>query len=208
MRANTDFKEEIKRITPTEDKQGSVVFPVYNDGVVVDICVPTLNGEATGAIYAEYPSDMSPSLLGVFEANGNDYRRAFLCSGTLKIDYSISAGSDVFICVKSISASAVIVNTAYNFVGPKTGKIFVITGLTLYANQRVSNTADATVVVYEADSPTTTTSSSDIFNTNMVRGNRIVLNGLFLQVTEGKWVNLKTTDNDVYGTIIGYYTDA
>lgn len=103
------------------------------------------------------------------------------------------------------NATAGTANTAANFVGPGSNQRFVITSIMLYANQQVSNTADATVVIYEATSDSTTTVSKNILTTNMVRQDRIILNNTNIIVSEGKWVNLKTTDDDVFGTIFGYY---
>lgn len=109
---------------------------------------------------------------------------------------------------QAYNATAGTANVAANFIGPKTGKRFVITGVLLSANQGVSNTTDATVVIYEADAPDTATVSKTILSTNMVRQDRINLGSVNLIVTEGKWVNLKTTDDDVFGTIFGYYIEA
>lgn len=106
------------------------------------------------------------------------------------------------------NAAATANNTAYTLVEPLNGKRFVIDSIMLYANQGVSNTADATVDIYEATSNTSTTISTSLVQTNMVRGNRIVLSGVNLIVSEGVWVNVKTTDNDVYATIFGYYVSA
>lgn len=113
------------------------------------------------------------------------------------IDYSIA-----------YNATAGTANVAANLLEPVTSKRFVITAITLYANQGVSNTADATVDLYEATSSTSTTISKSVLQTNMVRQDRIILTGLNLILTEGVWLNLKTTDDDVYGTVFGYYIDA
>ena len=106
------------------------------------------------------------------------------------------------------NATAAVNDTAYNLVGPENGKQFIITEIILYANQGVSNTADATVIVYEATSSTSTAVASSILTTNMVRQDRIILTGLNLIVTAGRWVNVKTTDNTVYATVFGYYLNA
>ena len=105
------------------------------------------------------------------------------------------------------NATAGTANTPVNLIVPKTGKVFIINTIMLYANQSVSNTADATVVLYEATSSTTATESKSILSTAMVRSNRVVLNNVNILVSEGVWVNLKTDDDDVYGTIIGYYVN-
>ena len=91
---------------------------------------------------------------------------------------------------------------------PMTGNRFVITTINLYANQGVSNTSDATVTLYEATGTTITTVSKNIFVANMVRQDTITLTGINLILSEGKWLNIKTTDNTVIATILGYYIPA
>lgn len=106
------------------------------------------------------------------------------------------------------NATAGTANVAVNVIEPINGKRFVIDSLMLYANQGVSNTADATVDVYEATSNATATISKSLVQTNMVRQDRIILQQINLIVSEGVWVNAKTTDDDVYVTIFGYYVAA
>jgi hypothetical protein len=106
------------------------------------------------------------------------------------------------------NATAGTANVAASFFGPISSKRFIITGISLYANQNVSNTVDAVVDIYESDSATSTTISQSVFQTNMTRKDRLSLTGLNLIVTEGVWLNLKTSDDDVYGTVFGYYIDA
>lgn len=106
------------------------------------------------------------------------------------------------------NATAGTANVAVNVIEPINGKRFVIDSLMLYANQGVSNTADATVDIYEATSNATATISKSLVQTNMVRQDRIILQQINLIVSEGVWVNAKTTDDDVYVTIFGYYVAA
>jgi hypothetical protein len=96
-----------------------------------------------------------------------------------------------------------VINTAYNFVGPVMGKNIVITDIILTANKNVG-AGDATVVVYEADAPDTTTSDKDIINLEMIKQSNLVLTGLNMIVSEGKFVNAKTDDDDVFVTIMYY----
>lgn len=107
---------------------------------------------------------------------------------------------------KAYNATAAVADTAYNFVGPSTSQQFVITGILLKANQNVSNTTDAIVTLYEATAPDTATVSSTILEVAMVRGDQLTIPANLL-VTPGVWVNLKTTDDDVYGTLMGYYVN-
>lgn len=105
------------------------------------------------------------------------------------------------------NATAGTANAAVNLVTPVSGKQFVIDQILLYANLNVSNVTDATVVLYEATSPSTTTVSKTILTTEMVRFDRIIFNQTNLIVSEGVWVNIKTTDDDIDATIFGYYVD-
>ena len=96
-------------------------------------------------------------------------------------------------------------NTAYNFFAPKTGQRFVITVITGKANRNVSNTVDATVIVYEASASDTTVVDKVLFETAVIRGEPIRPPRLNLLVSAGKYVNAKTTDDDIFLTIMGYY---
>lgn len=106
---------------------------------------------------------------------------------------------------KSYNATLAVNDTAYNLVTPLTGYFFVITDMAFYANQSVSNVADATVQLYEASSSTSTTVVTNVYTTNMVRQDRINFPNTNLAISEGSWLNAKTTDNTVYVTILGYY---
>lgn len=96
------------------------------------------------------------------------------------------------------------INTAYNFYKAKAGEQFVITLIRAKADRDVSATADATVVIYEATASGTTTVSKILHQEAMIRGESITLRTNLL-VSEGFFVNAKTTDDDIYITIMGYY---
>ncbi len=98
-----------------------------------------------------------------------------------------------------------VINTAYNFFTPRAGQQFVITGIRAKADRQVSNTDDADVVVYEASSATSTTVDKVLHQEAMIRGESITLIPINVLVTEGKFVNAKTTDDDIHMTIMGYY---
>ena len=100
-----------------------------------------------------------------------------------------------------------LINTAYNFFKPLPNKHFVITGFNLKADRGVSNSADATVIVYEASSFDTTTVDKVIFQEAMVGGERTGYTQMNVYVNPGKWINAKTTDDDIHATIAGYYVD-
>lgn len=96
-------------------------------------------------------------------------------------------------------------NTAYTFWKAKQDKFFVITAIFLQANKNVSASTAATVDIYEAAQETDTTIAKSIFQLEMVRNDRILLAPLNIQVTVGRFVNGKTTDDDVLATVSGYY---
>ncbi len=99
-------------------------------------------------------------------------------------------------------------DTAYNFYLPKAGQRFVITGVLFRADKQVSSTVDATVVIYEATTDSTTTVSKVLIQFAVVEGDIIDPTGLNLLVTEGRYVNAKTDDDDIHMTILGNYVDA
>jgi hypothetical protein len=121
-----------------------------------------------------------------------------------KADYSIP-----------YTAAATVINTGYNYtdlsgagIVPKAGKQFVITEILISCDRNVGATSGALINVYEADSPTSTTSTKDIIkDIEIVKNERQFMN-LNMIVSEGKWVNIKTDDNNVRSTIWGYYVNA
>ena len=96
-----------------------------------------------------------------------------------------------------------IINTAYTFIAPEEGHQIVITDIILTANRTVGAN-DATVDVYEAESPTTTIITQPIIELEMIKQSSLGLTGLNLLVPPGLWVNAKTDDNDVFVTIMYY----
>lgn len=105
---------------------------------------------------------------------------------------------------EAYATTASVINTAYNFVPPKQSERFVVTDILLYANKDVG-AADATVDLYEADGATETTISKSILSLEMLKQTTITLTGLNMIVSEGKWLNIKTDDNTIFATVMGYY---
>lgn len=97
------------------------------------------------------------------------------------------------------------INTAYNFFPPVPGMQFVIRGLNAKADQQVSTNTDAIVVIYEAEAADSTTEDKILFQEAMVRGDRSSLDSLNIIVNDGKFLNAKTTDDDIFMTIWGFY---
>jgi len=101
-------------------------------------------------------------------------------------------------------AEATTINTAFNVVTPKTNKQFVITDIILYADRSVGANG-AITVLYEATADNTITISTTIFQQEIPKQTNLALTGLNIIVTEGKWINLKTDDNNVSANIGGYF---
>lgn len=96
-------------------------------------------------------------------------------------------------------------DTAYNFFNPIDGKQFVITGVFAKADKQVSSTTEATLVLYESDEPESTTVDKTLFSVALLQYDQLGLLPLNLLVNKGKFVNAKTTDDDIHMTIFGYY---
>jgi hypothetical protein len=97
--------------------------------------------------------------------------------------------------------------TAYNFYSAMPRKQFIITGFNIKADRNVSNTVDASVIIYEADDEDTTTVSRVVFQESMIRGERTGYTNTNIKINPGKWLSAKTTDATIYMTVFGYYID-
>ena len=98
-------------------------------------------------------------------------------------------------------------DTGYNFYIPKSNKQFIITGISAKADKQVSSTVDAIVVVYEAGDNSTTVVDKVLIQLAMIQGDSVNLLPLNIIVNEGKYVNAKTTDDDIHMSIFGYYIE-
>jgi len=100
-----------------------------------------------------------------------------------------------------------VANTAYNFYLPKPSQQFIVTGIRAKADRDVSNTVDATVVIYTAEDIDSLTVVDSIHQEAMVRGEAFTLLPLNVLVGAGLWVNAKTTDDDIHMSVMGFYID-
>jgi hypothetical protein len=100
-----------------------------------------------------------------------------------------------------------LINTAYNFVPPVGGRQFVVTDILLYANKGVG-ASDATVEIYEADATNETTVVRSIMILEMLKQTNRDITGLNLLISAGKWLNIKTDDNTIFATVMGYYVNS
>lgn len=95
--------------------------------------------------------------------------------------------------------------TAYLFYEPKAHHVFLVTGFLAYGDKQVSAVTNATVVIYEAVSPTTTAVDKVLLQFELGQNQALPMTGLNLLASEGRWILAKTDDDDVHMTILGYY---
>jgi hypothetical protein len=118
---------------------------------------------------------------------------------------ALATGAVKFSDAYSVTANAT--NTAFNFVTPSGNQNFIITSIHLYANKNVGAN-DATVEIYEALAPDTTTVTKTIFTAEMLKQTSRDLTGLNISITASRWLNIKTDDDIIYATVLGYFIDA
>lgn len=97
------------------------------------------------------------------------------------------------------------IDTAYHFYPPRPRQQFVITGVVVFADKDVSDASDTVIVIYEADSTTSTTVDKVLIQFGMGKLTSLPLLGLNSLVNKGKFVNAKTGDDDIHMSILGYY---
>lgn len=95
---------------------------------------------------------------------------------------------------------------AYNFIGPKSGKRFVISDIIFSTNKTVGANG-AEVLIYESSEPASLIVSKSLFKLVMP-GKASFGHALNMIVSEGVWVNITTDDDDVFATLMGFYVDA
>lgn len=98
------------------------------------------------------------------------------------------------------------INTAYNFAPIIAGRSMILQNILVYGNKNVG-VNDATVTIYTADSPTSTTPIDIILEFEVPEKQARDIIGLNLEISEGLHLNAKTDDNDVFLTMMGYYKD-
>lgn len=93
--------------------------------------------------------------------------------------------------------------TAYNFFSPKVGEQFVITDIVAFADRDV--TTQTQLDIYEADSVSSTTIDKQILRLDIAKLTESPHHGILWLVNEGKFLNAKHDDDDIFLTIAGYY---
>ena len=97
-----------------------------------------------------------------------------------------------------------IIDTAFNFFEPQTGKTLIITDIVINATKSISVNG-STVEIFEANAADSTTATVDTFKFDIARQQVIVMTGLNLMGTEGRFLNAKCDSVTVLVTIAGYF---
>lgn len=96
------------------------------------------------------------------------------------------------------------VNTAYNFLPPKVGMQFVITGAVISGNRNIGNDG-SNLVVYGADSAESLTVLTDLIDVEVPKSTIHPFVVPNVVVPEGEFINGKCDDDDVKVTLYGYF---
>ncbi len=81
----------------------------------------------------------------------------------------------------------------------------MIDGLIYSAERSVNSSTGATITIYESESPTSSTSSKDLFRLDIARLERDSVTGLNVITNQGVWINGQTDDPTTNVTLLGYY---
>jgi len=98
--------------------------------------------------------------------------------------------------------------TGVTFYKPVADKRFVITGILAAGDLSISANALATVVVFEATSENSSTSTKDRLQFGITRLQVETISPLNILIKEGVFLNAKTDDDNVFMTIMGYFVPA
>ena len=98
-------------------------------------------------------------------------------------------------------------DTAVNFYEPRGGKQFIVTHIYAYGDKQVSSVTNATVDVYEATNDSTATIDRTIFQFEIGQNEFQPRSDLNLLVNKDRFINAKTSDDDVHVQILGFFID-
>lgn len=98
-------------------------------------------------------------------------------------------------------------NTGVTFYSPLSGKQFIITGIYASGDKDISNTVDATVDVYESLAENSATIEKTLLKFALGRSQFQAYENLNLLVNSNRFITAKTSDDDVFMNILGFYID-
>ena len=97
-------------------------------------------------------------------------------------------------------------DTAVNFFKPKAGKFLIITSIIIHADKQVGVNG-AAVVFFEASDASTSTQDKVVFQTEITSDSDQIITGINWKVSEGKFLNGETNDDDIHANVAGYFVD-
>ena len=100
-----------------------------------------------------------------------------------------------------------VINTAYNFFGPKGREQFVITGFLAYGDKQVSSSTNSTVVIYESAEIDSTNEERILVQMEVGQNQSIPFPNIRILCNKGVYINGKCDDDDIHMTIFGHYVD-
>tara|TARA_R110002126_G_scaffold153309_3_gene300487 strand:- start:778 stop:1191 length:414 start_codon:yes stop_codon:yes gene_type:complete len=96
-----------------------------------------------------------------------------------------------------------VADQAYNYYTPLAGSKFILTGVVATADSSV--VGDATVIIYEASAPDSTTVDNVLFQFVLLKNQQLVIPNFQIKVTPNVWINGKTNDDDIHMSVIGHF---
>jgi hypothetical protein len=106
---------------------------------------------------------------------------------------------------KAYNATLDVNDTVYTIVKGRGSEAFHITSIILVGNKSISTSTDATITIFEALATDLTVNLATILSVPVSQSGQLVLTGLTIEVEEGRFIMGKTSDDDVFVTILGYY---
>lgn len=100
-----------------------------------------------------------------------------------------------------------VIDTAYNFFKPHGKQNFILTGFLVYGDKQVNTNTNATVVIYEANAEDTTDIDKIIVQFEVGQNQSIPFPNIRIITNPGKYINAKTSDDDIHMTIFGHYVN-
>ena len=98
-----------------------------------------------------------------------------------------------------------LIDTGYTFYKPFGNYNFVITGFLIYGDKQVGSNTNATVVIYESSEENSLVEDRVLVQVEVGQNQSIPFPNIRLLVTHGKYLNAKTSDDDIHMTIFGHF---
>jgi hypothetical protein len=108
---------------------------------------------------------------------------------------------------KTYNALLDVDDTPVEIVAGKADNTFYITGIVLTGNKNISTGTDAVVDIYEALAGDLTTATTTLMTMPVARSAQTVITNTLISVSPGHFIMGKTSDDDVFVTIFGFYVE-